>query len=1101
MLCAVATVFCSWGAERSEAEARNAAANFLKSSQALMPLAKGQQSTEPVLTLVKSYNKLDNRVKSLYVYNIDTDGFMLVSADDALTPVLGYSRQGSFNPDSIPPGLQWFIDETSKNTVSADAAAVALNSTGQRRAVGPLLTTKWNQSYPYNIQCPQYTIPGYQWDGEKYVDYTDNAPTGCGATALAQVMNYFKWPKQPHGTISYNMLLEQPADYWNIDQKIMTDYGLAGVMEMDLDNITFDWDNMLDDYVEEYSTEAQKNAVATLMKAAGYSISMGYGKWESWSYASDLLPALTNYFGYRNDGQFFYKNNHTHKEIEELVYAELEAGAPILWRGGNPSGAGHLFVCDGYDGNGYYHFNWGWGGYCDGYFSLMSLVPTGAGIGGSIDGYDYDQYMLLGIRPDNDEWQPTEVKPDLEANWIGEYNNMYVVYYTVTTGFLMDTDVQYFFGLEVTKPNGDKSDVPFYGPFSYPAGYNYYIDQIGYEKNQISLMTADYPDGVYELRPNYWIDGGQSKPIFHGPNSFDCIVMTRESGVDTFEIRYDSNPYNINVNSVKVRGGDIISGIPSSIRIEVANNGNEPVYDYIRVYFYHNSVNGDYYDDIYYKVVPLAVLPGDVTTVEIEECFTVLSLQDIENGEPNDSYDNILLEGKHDLQISGPGSVLIYDSPQSITATCFNPDNIEEVDGIAYMKGSAGAHVMPASYSSSTATNAEGRQIYVGDITINPTVTFADGTELPVYCSADYLRYATNLKLNATESWIEGEWAAMNYPMESLWIDNMTNIPMDAFPYLQNLKSLTIGKGVKTVGSYAFFGCESLEKIDMAEIESLGMYAFAFCHSAKEIIISPNINKIPLAAIYGNDADVIVIPANVRSIDNRNLCRNPASANLAEPQVIFIENENEVIADIDLAFYDMNTNKYEDAARIYVPAHFHADYDDIIGYHDNYELYATIEGFEDSDYTLNEGETVVHQPVITSGAENTDPVYAALSSNDEVAAVDPETMTITAVKAGSAQIEFTSRQHSDLKHIAAVTVLSTDAIEEVALDENALKFNRVEDTVEIYNAPVGSRYDVFDTAGRRLDSGVVTSGLTKIKVGAQRTPVIVKIGTEAYKLM
>lgn len=1095
LLFTVTTCALSNAQDRSESDARQAAEEFIKTKLSGKLKSRSLSEKTPMLRLAKTYNKINNRDKALYVYNIDSEGFMFVSGDQTLKPVLGYCETGTFNPDSIPQGLQWFIEETRKNKVDAMASAISVEN---RMAVAPLLKTKWNQNYPFNAVCPQYTIPNGGWDGDKPVDYIDNSPSGCGATALAQVMNYFKWPVRGKGKVTYSMELQSPESYWDLDN-IKTQDGISYVeLSMDFENTVFDWDNMLNDYTSQVPTQEQIDAVATLMKAAGYSIYMGYGFWESWSYASDILPALVNYFGYRSDGQFFYKNTHNHKEIEEIVYKELAAGAPILWRGGNPSGAGHMFVCDGYDGEGYYHFNWGWGGYCDGYFSLLSLVPSGAGIGGSLDGYDFDQYLLLGLRPNNGEWEPTEIKPQIETSFINEYNDMFVLWSAFTTGFMMGDNAKYFFGLEVTKPTGETSEFPFYGAFSYPIGYGLYIDQIGYSKKDISAILSDYADGIYEIRPIYWVNDSPGQYHCFYSKEFDYIEMIREGGIDAYEIKWKENPYNLKLTNVSILGDEIISNMRSVISMNIENSGDEAFYDYLDINLLKYDESTGYLNDIFYVRQPVGLLPYENTTVKFNFLATVKDKND--NSIQNNFYDYILDEGKYQLVIYDPSGVILYQSENDVVATPYNEESIEEVDGIAYLKGVNSAYVMPASYSSSNHTAADGSKIYAGDITINPTQKFSDGKERKVFCNADYLRNATNLKINATESWMTGEWVVNNYPMESLWIDNMTEIPMDAFPYLENLKSLTIGKGVKTIGSYAFFNCIALEKIDLAEVESIGSYSFNNCASAKEIIFSPKMTSIPDNAVYGNDADVLVIPEKITSIGTANFVRSYSSLNPKKPRVIFIENNQAVIDNISQAFYNDFDGKNVQNARLYVPGRFHGDYDGLVGKHNEIDVYATIEGFEDSYYVLKEGETVLHKPSITSGAENTDPVYSAVSSNEEIASVNPQSMVITALKQGETEITFTSRQHESKVHKAIVKVTDTNDIQQIGADSERIIITRIGDTLEICQAPEGVKFHVFDLNGRKLTEGTITSSSTQLR-SVGNTPVIVIVGNKAYKVM
>lgn len=306
---------------------------------------------------------------AVYVFdNADAKGFMLLSADDMAIPVLGYTDEGTFDTNNIPPQLQYWLSEYARQIEYASQHGVKEQDPLRTRALGgaiaPMLRTKWNQDTPYNNLCPP--------DGTKL------SMTGCVATAMAQVMNYWKYPASGTGSISYEA------------KKIGT------TLSMDFSTVSFDWSNMLDSYSESY-TDAQATAVATLMKACGYSVEMNYGANESGAVSSNIARALVEHFGYNPNITFQQRDYYAGSQWNEMVYNELKAGRPVLYAGVSLTGA-HQFVCDGYDGNGYFHFNWGWGGTSDGYYALDALSPTSQGIGGSSGGYNYGQSIICGVQ-------------------------------------------------------------------------------------------------------------------------------------------------------------------------------------------------------------------------------------------------------------------------------------------------------------------------------------------------------------------------------------------------------------------------------------------------------------------------------------------------------------------------------------------------------------------------------------------------------------------------------------------------------------------------------------------------------------------------------
>lgn len=318
-----------------------------------------------------------------YVFaNGEDKGFTIVSGDDRMPEVVGYSAQGTYDPDHLPANYVGFMkayQETVEALLKGDAqVSGGLAEVRQWRAeragtaaVAPLLDgIKWDQREPYNNMCPLY-------------EGTNRSVTGCVATAMAQVMMYYKYPKKLKSTIeSYTTKaygINIPAIY---------------------SGATYDWDNMLPDYSKSDYNSAQADAVAKLMYHCGAAVKMDYGP----SSRANVTPAiLATYFDYDADlMQDLTRTVFTLQQWMTLIDNELKAKRPILYSG-QASDGGHEFVCDGSDGKGLYHINWGWGGYQDGYFDLTILQPQkgGAGSGSAVDGYNRNCSMIIGIVPDN----------------------------------------------------------------------------------------------------------------------------------------------------------------------------------------------------------------------------------------------------------------------------------------------------------------------------------------------------------------------------------------------------------------------------------------------------------------------------------------------------------------------------------------------------------------------------------------------------------------------------------------------------------------------------------------------------------------------------
>ncbi len=323
---------------------------------------------------------------SLYVFNRDLEGgFLIVSADDAITPLLGYADNGIFDPENIPDNLKYWLEEYTRQiswaTSSPESAKtkysltnIARNENAERSPIAPLVKTTWDQEAPYNGKCPTYN--------------QEICPTGCVATCVAQVMKTFNYPLKGTGKLSYN---------WTYGNRKLS---------IDFSNTSFDWANMLDSYAGDY-TDAQANAVATLMQAVGYATKMNYAPGSSGTPSAYIIPALYDYLGYSSAMNYQQRIYYTRTEWEDLIYNSIAAGSPVCY-GGSAYSGGHSFVCDGYDKDGYFHFNWGWSGIANGYFLMDALDPTYQGTGGFEGGYNFTQDAILDIRPAAESDQPSK---------------------------------------------------------------------------------------------------------------------------------------------------------------------------------------------------------------------------------------------------------------------------------------------------------------------------------------------------------------------------------------------------------------------------------------------------------------------------------------------------------------------------------------------------------------------------------------------------------------------------------------------------------------------------------------------------------------------
>ncbi len=363
----------------SQDQARKEASSFLLNKQI------SNRSLKPV-ALSNSMLKAGNQA-AFYIFNVgNNQGFVIVSGDDRINPILGYSDEGNFDETKAPVNMKNWLNEYAQQISMLDevagidgAIAAARNVVDTRNSIAPLLTTKWDQARPYWNKCPQVKNE----DGEYEPSYT-----GCVATAMSQIMKYYNYPAQTTQVI--------PSYQYGYGTGNMGEY-ITQYTE-DLPVTTFDWAHMIDSY-NGSEDEVYTDAVATLMLYVGHAAHMTYALTASGTTDPYIPKAFTNYFDY--NAQLVYRSDYDQQAWEDMVYQELVAGRPMVYNGRAGSGGGHSFVCDGYEMGDYYHINWGWGGLGNGYFQLAIMNPHAAGIGASTsaEGYNIDQTAVIGITP------------------------------------------------------------------------------------------------------------------------------------------------------------------------------------------------------------------------------------------------------------------------------------------------------------------------------------------------------------------------------------------------------------------------------------------------------------------------------------------------------------------------------------------------------------------------------------------------------------------------------------------------------------------------------------------------------------------------------
>ena len=347
--------------------------------------AKGFATDKSSLQL--TYTSTFKGNNTYYVFNKGNEnGYLILSADDCMPAVLGVVEGNSFDYDKLPDNMKWWLSQydVSISNYSAKGKKYVSSSKAKKakKDIEPLLgDIQWNQWAPYNMLCP---VMGKM-----------EAPTGCVATAMAQVMGMWQWPKRGYGKNEYQMFAPSYDEEGNYVHGELT-------MARDFTQSKYKWEKILPQY-DGYESEEENLAIAQLMYDCGISINMEYKSSGSASDLPEVVNALVKNFSYDKNIRIEYRKFYDDDVWENMLYENLSNGMPLVCSGqdGKTFFEGHAFVCDGYmvDGN-LFHFNWGWGGNADGYFFL-----SGNGNGDDDEGLDEEclynkaQNAIFNIKP------------------------------------------------------------------------------------------------------------------------------------------------------------------------------------------------------------------------------------------------------------------------------------------------------------------------------------------------------------------------------------------------------------------------------------------------------------------------------------------------------------------------------------------------------------------------------------------------------------------------------------------------------------------------------------------------------------------------------
>ncbi|MCR5534140.1 MAG: C10 family peptidase [Bacteroidaceae bacterium] len=513
-----------------------------------------------------------------YVFNAGNNGgYVIVSGDDRVAPILGYVEQGSFDPDQIPENMRVWLEgyeEEIKYVIDNDLkpSSPALRRRSRvintKHSIPEILTTRWNQGLPYNLTVEKY----YKEDGSQA-----RPATGCIATAWAQVINFHRYPDQikvaiPSYTKTYTLK--------NGTSKTVTFPAVPRGAKID-------WDNMQDTYDcnESHAHTAADTAVANLMRYCGQAVKMGYG---ASSGANWKAPDVIKYFGFDERGHRVGRDECSIDEWQDLIYNEIAAGYPVPFSGSKLSG-GHAFVLDGFDGDQLFHVNWGWGGGSNGWF-LIGVLNSGdnSGIGAASGsgGYARGQAAVIGLRRPYNDKQDTYLSVD-DVAISGTSIRATFKNNNSTTG-------RYNVGIVKLDDDGGISLV----------GSKQTISSISSDASQSKTFAINgkLPEGTYKLSPASKLTTSEEWKASYNLRDNYIEAVVDAAGKPT--LRIVTPVYNISIDTIMFPGTRIV-GKEQEIVVKFRNNADEYYKD---VYLFASKTNTKVYTE---NLARVAVRKGE----------------------------------------------------------------------------------------------------------------------------------------------------------------------------------------------------------------------------------------------------------------------------------------------------------------------------------------------------------------------------------------------------------------------------------------------------------------------------------------------------------
>lgn len=830
------------------ATAKSVATNFFASrvSQSSQARSIGLSAQELQLELV--HQEFDdsvtpaNTAPCFYIYNVTGNhGFIIVSGDDAVTPVLGYSFEGKYDPSNETPAYTAWMNNYKKqiayirNTPSEaedncefkSTSASTIQSATALKEVAPLVTSTWNQGRYYDSQCPE----------DAYSNYGGRALTGCVATAMGQVMYYHKYPAE---------CADIPAYYCK-------NYGEIAAIPP----TTYNWSDMTDK-LSKSSTQQQVDAVGTLLYHCGAAVGTNYGNDGSEAFLDDATEAFIKNFRYSSSARFVMKNEYKETEWKQLILNELNHNRPVYYAGYDGY-SGHAFVCDGYQTEDYFHFNWGWGGYFDGYFYMNALSPDGyysftdehqAIIGISpvaIPQLTCSNYVLLdgsaGGTGNGDgianSGETISLRFTLNNSGDGIASDVTAVLLCDDPNVIMDVDS---LALGEVEPNSTPSS-RFWFSISSDCPDKAVTFLIKIESDE-GTIVKEITLPVSKVSSTKVMVAGTLKDLFASAEKRAAVSLALTGTLDArdFKTLRDSFPSltELDLSGVEVVAYTGSEGTADSVRSIAYPAGEIPdyaLYDCtglmnlilpdnitsIGAHAFHNcwalrtvdmgdrvTSIGDY-AFFYCQMLPSIQIPNSVKTIGIDAFRTCIAMKSITFGSG----------------LTSIGSGAFYSCLQLKSVTL--PDSVVSIGDLAFGLCWDVTSVTIGSKLTTLGCNVFGM--------CSSVKAFGVSEQNNTFCSEDGVLFTKDKR--TLIAYAAAKAAVYNIPA------GVDSIGDYAFYFCNNLTTLTIPDGVTSIGESSFQNCTRLSSFTLpGSLTSIAKLAFMHCRSLTSVAIPPNVATI-----------------------------------------------------------------------------------------------------------------------------------------------------------------------------------------------------------------------------------------------------------------